>query len=250
MVHSRIDPFVIDDNITDMVFINYIIHECVDINEIDDFGRTYILSACSNNASIDIIKKLLNAGSDPNIQDILGATPIMYVINNRAHDALAPNPRSPLKTLKIVELLLEFGADPGIADMNGEIPLFLVNDISILDILHTLTDFDINHLDKLGRNVLFFPHTEKIYYALLDYGANPFKKRIGSDVYENDEFGILKNARIAMKINAFSEESMRTRDKNGSKLNKFFKNADPQLIKKISSILGHKNIRLENGTLS
>ena len=88
--------------------------EIVDVNiKDDDAGRTALMNASMENKT-KVVRLLLKADANPNIQDDFGYTALMYASNNGDKD--------------IVELLLEAGADPDIHVYDGWTALMMASD--------------------------------------------------------------------------------------------------------------------------
>jgi len=83
-----------------------------ELNVVDKNGITALMTAV-NMKYLIIVKILLEAGANPNIQDISGFTALMYV-----------------KTLKIFGLLIEHGADVNVVNKEGRNPMMKHLDFS------------------------------------------------------------------------------------------------------------------------
>jgi len=87
-------------------------------------GYTLLLNALSeNNPNIDIVKKLLELGSNPNEIADDGTTPLTLAV---------------LNDLALVNLLLEFGANPNLIDNQGDSVLSIAIDLKSLPMIEAL----------------------------------------------------------------------------------------------------------------
>ncbi len=113
-----------------------------DINSKSIYGKTILMLLCSDKkfSNTDIIKFLLDNGSDPNLQDHGGKTALIYACTHVNH-------RSNLET---VQLLLDNGANPNIQDADGMTALMMI----------------------LHNNNLYSENCHFILKLLLDAGSN------------------------------------------------------------------------------
>jgi ankyrin repeat protein len=77
------------------------------------FGNT-LLSVAVRKGNFEIVKKLLNAGADPNARDDSGDNPIIEDVSVEACYGIGQENR-----LKIVELLIQSGANVNLRNVNG-----------------------------------------------------------------------------------------------------------------------------------
>lgn len=82
------------------------------INALNPNGQTMLLMAIQNNAPIDVVQDLIHRGSDVDLPDENGSTPLHYASVQRYPD--------------FVHLLLENGAEKHLKDKNGKTPLYYV----------------------------------------------------------------------------------------------------------------------------
>ena len=80
---------------------------CNDINDRDQKGRTLLMNVCRTDASVKVIKMILQYGADVNAMDNNGRTALMYAA------ALNQNP-------DVVALLVAAGASKKARDYNGK----------------------------------------------------------------------------------------------------------------------------------
>ncbi|XP_033728389.1 ankycorbin-like [Pecten maximus] len=110
-----------------------------ELNTRDANGRT-ILFYASRNGKTQVVKNLLNAGSDPNIPDVEGSTPL-HEATERCH-------------LDIVKILLKNDkTDINAKNRNGQTALMksvLYDDVEALKILHKAGGH-IDELDSTGK---------------------------------------------------------------------------------------------------
>ena len=78
----------------------------------DDWGRTPLAYAAAFGHAA-AVRRLLEAGADPNAADSLGVTPLMQAAD------LAENPLTDALAEAVVGVLLDAGADPEVRDRNG-----------------------------------------------------------------------------------------------------------------------------------
>jgi len=78
----------------------------------DELGQTALMKA-GYTGNIEIVKRLLNAGADPNIQDENGST-VLFDVINRGH-------------VKVLKLLLRKGVNPNIEDNNNRTALMMAD---------------------------------------------------------------------------------------------------------------------------
>jgi uncharacterized protein len=141
----------------------------LDINDFDDIGSTPLFSSvCRSNS--EIVKKLLNAGANPNIGDKENAeTPLMRSIEEPC------NPYYYRDNNFIFNLLLNSGADPNAQSSDGETALMRAARFGNLKAIHKLIEY--------GANIAIKDDDLRsaIDYAILGLKENDF---LESDVYE------------------------------------------------------------------
>jgi len=140
-----------------------------DINKTEgDFNNT-LLGRAINNDNMDIVNILLEYGADPNLRDVGGRTPIMYV-----------------KSVMILNVLRRAGGDINALDNRGMTALMYAKNIYIVHYLVNKLNMDINRKDNEGNTALIhvirrFPDLSdnvneenyKIIILLLKYYASP-----------------------------------------------------------------------------
>jgi len=108
-----------------------------DINKTQgDFNNT-LLGRAINNDNIDIVNILLEYGADPNLRDVGGRTPIMYV-----------------KSVMILNVLRRAGGDINALDNRGMTALMYAKNIYIVHYLVNKLDMNINGRDNEGNTAL------------------------------------------------------------------------------------------------
>jgi len=108
-----------------------------DINKTEgDFNNT-LLGRAINNDNMDIVNILLEYGADPNLRDVGGRTPIMYV-----------------KSVMILNVLRRAGGDINALDNRGMTALMYAKNIYIVHYLVNKLNMDINGKDNEGNTAL------------------------------------------------------------------------------------------------
>lgn len=108
-----------------------------DINKTEgDFNNT-LLGRAINNDNMDIVNILLEYGADPNLRDVGGRTPIMYV-----------------KSVMILNVLRRAGGDINALDNRGMTALMYAKNIYIVHYLVNKLNMDINRKDNEGNTAL------------------------------------------------------------------------------------------------
>lgn len=160
-----------------------IMHEMIlsgfDPNRIDYRGRTALFYALSGDREKryysrtfklrrNMIKRLLDNGANPNIQDLTGKSPLLAFVTEYGTNQ------------QVIEMLLEAGADVNIVDSSGQNLAFKLYD---LDLVKSMIDAGINisHADKEGFTPLHW-HVKSGRYdmvvLLVEHGADPGAKAI------------------------------------------------------------------------
>ena len=93
------------------VAIDMITHKSADVNAAEADGSTALLWAASLNDT-DLVARLLKAGANPKVRNLLGSTPL-------AEAALHAN-------TEMIRALLDAGADPNAAGPDGQTPLMVI----------------------------------------------------------------------------------------------------------------------------
>lgn len=93
---------IIDENVA---AVSEILQYGVDINEVDEYGFTYLIEAAIAD-NIDIAKLLINAGADVNLQDMTGGTALHWAAENN--------------NLELCKLLLSRRANPNAYNFAGQ----------------------------------------------------------------------------------------------------------------------------------
>ena len=132
------------DNIRDVMKIAYN-DDTTPLSVRTGSGGTILHAAC-NKGDINLVKKLLEAGADPNVTDALGFTPLSLKTGSGGTILHAACDKG---DINVVKKLLEAGADPNETDALGFTPLSLKTG-SGGTILHAACDKgDINLVKKL-----------------------------------------------------------------------------------------------------
>jgi hypothetical protein len=90
--------------------VSYILQTGVDINELDEYGFTYLIEAAIAN-DYEIAKLLIEYGANVNLQDMTGGTPLHWAVENN--------------NIKLCELLLKQRANPNAYTFSGQ-PLLVM----------------------------------------------------------------------------------------------------------------------------
>eukprot|EP00434_Breviolum_minutum_P036842 symbB.v1.2.032657.t1/scaffold3950.1/size47658/1 len=96
------------------------------------------LQLASSNGSVEMVRMLLEATSDPNMADHEGKSPLL-VASNKGY-------------LEIVRCLLEMDADANLANCNDNTPLWVASWKGHLEVVRSLLKFKANHR-KVNHNV-------------------------------------------------------------------------------------------------
>lgn len=156
-----------------------------DINAHDDQGNTKLFNSINN---INIVKKLLKNGADPNIQNKNGSTvleeSIIWGIYDIAklllENGADPNLNNGLsmfyamhKHNKFIELLLNYKANVNYKNKNGQTLLFIKGIYPEKALLLLNNDVNPNIIDNEGKSALFYHNNIEIIDLLLKNGADP-----------------------------------------------------------------------------
>ncbi|WP_206732271.1 ankyrin repeat domain-containing protein [Halarcobacter mediterraneus] len=197
-------------------------------------GRTLIFDLV-NEPNLDLIKLVVNAGVDLNIEDTEGNTPLSYMID---HGLKITKQREKEQFLERLVFLLKFRVDVNTIDKEGRTifhKAVMADDIEIVEKLLTKkTNLDIK--DKQGRTALH--HTQwkgnyKIARLLIAAGAD-----INAADYAG--FTILNYAAILghtklVVVLIVSGVLMYNHNKKSKSVAKFFKEREPNLEKLVNA---------------
>ncbi|MEK4666339.1 ankyrin repeat domain-containing protein [Niallia sp. FSL R7-0271] len=114
------------------------IEKGIDINSVDQEGRTAAMVATDNNDP-ETVKLLIENGADVNIQDNMKNNPFLYA--------------GAEGYLEIVKLTINAGADPKLVNRFGGTALIPASEHGYVDVIKELldnTDIDVNHVNNLG----------------------------------------------------------------------------------------------------
>ena len=133
----------------------------------DFFGNNVIDRAVyQENASIEIVKLLLDAGAKISNKDenVFSTSAIISAINSYSSDST-----------EILKLLLDRGADLNVKDMEGKTPIMLASENDDVEKVKLLLEAgaDVNFEDENGKTALDYAKDEKIKQILLKYRAKP-----------------------------------------------------------------------------
>lgn len=144
----------------------------VSVDSRGDLERTPLMVAVQHGKS-DVVKFLLEAGANPNLQDNWGNSALMFLPN---------------KGIKIAEELFKYKANPNLKNDNEETPLMKIEydrDIAQLLIKNGAI---IDVQNKSGNTALMLRVRTIPYFmvkTLLESGANPnIKNKYGKTAYE------------------------------------------------------------------
>lgn len=161
-------PICLAVRMNDYNIVEYLLSKNIDVNSIQANGNTLLYLAVKNR-NYTMVTLLLNHNANPNIQNVVGKTPIWDVIADNEH-------------YKMVELLLKHQASTLIRNIHGQTLLHEIlynNQYYALPILIE-KGCDINAVDHdgytpLARAIYFKCETinPNIVKQLLKYGADP-----------------------------------------------------------------------------
>ncbi|CAB0038092.1 unnamed protein product [Trichogramma brassicae] len=151
------------------------IYDRIDVNYIDESGRTHFHVACMS-GHYDVVKGFLDFGQDPNqLLTETGESPLHLAIHYF----------SASECYNVVELLLRRGADPNKTDKFGWTPLYWIcggQNIDLAKMLFAICDekhvpVQVNVRDKLDRTPLYIAlimhRNRTLIKILLRRGADP-----------------------------------------------------------------------------
>lgn len=140
----------------------------------DETGMTPPLHLAARYGDPEMVKALLNEGSDVNVRDVKGQTPLYCSASNT--------------DLRIMTQLLGAGADPNVRDVDGVAPLHMASARGDLEMINVLLEAgsevnsrgefylpafpDLAALTPLGAAAVFSRETAAVK-ALIDAGADP-----------------------------------------------------------------------------
>jgi ankyrin repeat protein len=214
--------------------------ENFDINSRNQNGHTVLFSAIVAN-SVNGVRRVLERGADPTIQDEDGDTPIhlavMYdtdleILNlllesgkvdinettpEHGHTALHKAIMKSKVVLSHVAtalfLLSKEAINPNVADIDGVTPLHMaakyVKDMNLIDILLNHPDVDVNLMDNEGKNALDYAREnkegngERIVNRLKEKGAVETEEKLPKG---NKEF-LKKHARVYSNRKPYEDEN-------------------------------------------
>ncbi len=131
-----------------------------DINQ-SDINNDTALSLAVAIKDESIVKLLLKSGANPNIQDVDGITPLLWIIRDIENENCV--------YMNIVKSLLEYNANPNIADDEDKTPIlsaaFVAQYNIVYDIIALLLNAgaNINAIDDEGFNVAEYVCIDKKY---------------------------------------------------------------------------------------
>ncbi|MGG4467092.1 ankyrin repeat domain-containing protein [Paenibacillus alvei] len=144
------------------------IEKGIDINSVDQEGRTAAMVATYNNDP-ETVKLLIENGADVNIQDNMKNNPFLYA--------------GAEGYLEIVKLTINVGADPKLVNRFGGTALIPASEHSYVDVIKELldnTDIDVNHVNNLGWTAMLEAivlsdggeHQQETIQLLIKHGAD------------------------------------------------------------------------------
>lgn len=145
-----------------------LLEEGADINGTDAQGRTPVMAATYRNR-VDTVRALIEAGADLNVRDHRQDNPLLYA--------------GAAGLLDIVKLVVQAGADTSLTNRFGGtalIPACERGHLDVAEALLTLSDVDVNHVNRLGWTALLEavllsdggPVHQRIVKLLLEHGAD------------------------------------------------------------------------------
>lgn len=172
-------------------------NEKINVNQTNKSGYHALLLACGGEGDLEIVKILLNLGSDTGVSDEVGDTALIHAaargyvtcvralvevekINVNQTNKLG-QPALLLACVEegnkdVVKVLLDHGADPSIADNDGDTALMQAAANGYTNCVKALMAsgrVDINQINKRGRHALFMAceeeENEEMVKLLLDH---------------------------------------------------------------------------------
>lgn len=135
----------------------------MDVNAVDENGRTPLINACSYGDNKETAELLIQNGAEINASDIGGWTPLMHACNSKEANTVAlllnngadanaksRNGFTPLSILlkgynypdaNLVKLLLDHGADANAKDDQGKTPLMIAKEKGYNNIANLLSSY-------------------------------------------------------------------------------------------------------------
>lgn len=110
----------------------------IDVNEQAEAGWTALMLATAQGYP-KIASMLLDAGANPDVENLQGITPLIY--------------SSFYKNIEICKLLLEYGANPDLQDIYGKTALMVATSAGSIDIVNTLLKAKANTNIKNMKNM-------------------------------------------------------------------------------------------------
>lgn len=145
----------------------------------DDYAFTPLFQAYISNASLEIIKLLINSGADVDVENEEGFTLLMYIcvlVTESSNQTYVEK-----YDMDVFELLVNSGANINIQDNNGNTPLILLSEYGVLPLIDILIDAgaDLNIQSNDGataliRSLIYAETTSSIYTTelLVNAGAD------------------------------------------------------------------------------
>ena len=160
------EEFIISMNKSDMDMINFLL-----INFTDKIPK-FLKEAIQNN-KIEVVKKLIDAGANLNIQDSRAKTALMYSVHNGNDNN------------EVSEKLIDAGADLNIKNIMGQTALMYSAGNGNNEVSEKLIDAgaDLNIQDKNGQTALMYA---------IGYGKDQVAKKLidaGTDLNIQDKYG-------------------------------------------------------------
>jgi uncharacterized protein len=110
----------------------------LDLNEIDDAGRTAVMIAVIHR-KYKFLEELINAGADLNLRDIINLeTALMFSIS--------------MNDIISTKMLIDAGADPNIQDQHGKTALYYADPYKELDAFKYLLSYNKTNINIKKRN--------------------------------------------------------------------------------------------------
>lgn len=110
----------------DVVLVNSIVKEGIDLNYIDELGKTVLMHAIEQE-NIRLIELFINLGADVNISGSSGFTALHHAVDISIDGTIQTGGKFGEEPLTIIKYLLEQGADKSALTNKKQTPLDIAN---------------------------------------------------------------------------------------------------------------------------